>query len=145
MSNKKHLCLTAAGALLLVILLTASAQTLTAQTNTDLAAEYAPVLKFTGGETFYPTSVDYVIESSTLKQRAIAGLYSTTISSNPTASNLGSFTGNDLFLDNTLGDLDAIAADYSINAASLGYHAYVHIENSGQHKVIQYWLLYAVQ
>jgi hypothetical protein len=143
MSNKKNLFVIAAGALLLAVLLTTSIQTLNAQTNTDLAAEYAPVLKFTGGELFYPTSVDYVIESSTLKQRGTAGLYSTIISSNPTASNLGSFTGNDLFLDNNLGDLDAIATDYRNSGVSFGYPAYVHIQNSGQYTVIQYWLLYA--
>jgi hypothetical protein len=143
MSNTKHLLLIAAGVLLLAVLLTTSILTLNAQTNTDLAAEYAPVLKFTGGELFYPTSVDYVIESSTLKQRGTAGLYSTIISSTPTASNLGSFTGNDLFLDNNLGDLDAIAADYRSNCVSFGYPAYVHIQNSGQYKVIQYWFLYA--
>ena len=49
-----------------------------------LALEFAPVLHFTGGEKFYPTSVDYVIGSSVLKRRNLDGS-STLVDSNPTA------------------------------------------------------------
>jgi hypothetical protein len=113
-----------------------------AQTPQELASQFSPVLHFTGGEKFYPTSVDYIIGSSTLKLRASDGS-STPIDSNPTASNLGSFTGSDLFLDNKLVTLDEIAADYASKEDSIGYYAYVHIVTSGSTKAIQYWLFYA--
>lgn len=87
---------------------------------------------------FSPASVDYIISSSALKLRASDGS-STLTSSNPTPSNLGSYAGSDLFLDNKLGTLDAIAADYAAKAGSIGYYAYVHIVTSGSSKVIQYW------
>lgn len=113
-----------------------------AQTPQELASTYAPVLHFTGGEKFYPTSIDYIISSSILKQRNSDGT-STLVTSNPTVYNLGSYTGTDLFLDNKLGTLDAIAADYASKASSIGYYAYVHIVNTGSSVVIQYWLFYA--
>jgi hypothetical protein len=117
-------------------------QTAIAQTSTNLANEFVPILHFTNGELFYPTSVDYLIGSSTLKQRDSGGLSSTIVNSNPTPSNLGSFSGSDLFLDNNLATLESIADDYSLKASSLGYYAYVHIANTGTYKVIQYWFLY---
>lgn len=113
-----------------------------AQTPQELANQFSPVLRFTSGEKFYPTSVDYIITSSTLKQRASDGS-STILNSNPTPNNLGSYTGSNLFLDNKLGTLDDIAADYAQKADNIGYYAYVHIVTSGSVKIIQYWLFYA--
>src|SRR3972149_10824243 len=46
---------------------------LQAQTDVDLAEQFKPVLHFTSGEKFYPTSVDYIISSSALKQRSNFG------------------------------------------------------------------------
>ncbi len=114
----------------------------TAVTPDELASTYAPVLHFTGGEKFYPTSVDYIISSSVLKQRFSDGS-NTTIDAAPTAQSLGTYTGTDLFLDNKNGTLDAIAADYASKASSVGYYAYVHIVTGGSTTVIQYWLFYA--
>ena len=114
---------------------------LKAQTNEELAAEYAPVLHFTSGEKFYPTSVNYIIGSSVLKQRNSDGT-SSTIDSAPTPNNLGTHTSSNLFLDNTLETFENIAADYAANEASLGYYAYVHVAKSGLATVIQYWLFY---
>jgi hypothetical protein len=126
------------GALLTGILL----RNANAQTPQELAAQFSPVLRFTSGEKFYPTSADYIITSSTLKLRATDGS-STTVINDPTLDNLGSYAGSDLFLDNKLTTLDNIAADYAQKADTIGYYAYVHIVTSGSTKTIQYWLFYA--
>lgn len=107
-----------------------------------LASEFAPVLHFTGGEKFYPTSVDYIIDSSALARRNLDES-STIVDANPTPNSLGSDTSQDLFLNNKLGTLDAIVADYASKAGNIGYYAYVHVVTSGSYTVIQYWLFYA--
>jgi hypothetical protein len=111
----------------------------TAQTNLDLATKYAPVLHFTGGEKFYPTTVDYIITSSVLKQHSTGAV----IDSAPTATTLGAHTSTDLYLDNKLVTESAIASDYASKASSIGYYVYVHVVSSGSNTVIQYWLFYA--
>jgi hypothetical protein len=112
-----------------------------AQSDANLAEAFKPILHFTSGEMFYPTSVDYIIGSSVLKLRE-SGETSSVIESSPTPENLGTYTTGDLFLDNKLGTLEAIAADYSSKAASIGYYTYAHVVRSGQSTVIQYWLFY---
>jgi hypothetical protein len=124
---------------LLVIL--AFQPSLKAQTNEELSSQYAPVLHFTSSEKFYPTSVDYIISSSVLKQRNSDGT-STVIDSAPSPNNLGTQTSSNLFLDNKLETFENIAADYAANAASSSYYAYVHVAKSGSTTVIQYWLFY---
>ena len=113
-----------------------------AQTPEQQASTFAPVLHFSQGEKFYPTSVDYIVGSSVLKQRFSDGS-NTIVEAAPTPDTLGTHAGTDLFLDNKLGNLDAIAADYASKASSIGYYAYVHTVNSGSSTVIQYWLFYA--
>lgn len=113
-----------------------------ATTNQDLAATYAPELHFSAGEAFYPTSVDYIIGSSTVDQRNPTGS-PTVVDPAPTPSTLGSNTSTDLYLNNKLGSLKAIAADYTANGRPLGYYAYVHLVDQGSVKIIQYWLFYA--
>lgn len=113
-----------------------------AETPEQQASTFAPVLHFTQGEKFYPTSVDYIISSSVLKQRFSDGS-NITVDAAPTPGSLGTYTSTDLFLDNKLGTLDAIAADYTSKASSIGYYAYIHIVSSGSSTVIQYWLFYA--
>jgi hypothetical protein len=113
-----------------------------AETSEQQASTFAPVLHFTQSEKFYPTSMDYIIGSSVLKQRFPDGS-NTIVDVAPTAASLGTYTGTDLFLDNKLGTLDAIAADYASKASSVGYYAYVQVVNSGSSTVIQYWLFYA--
>ncbi len=112
-----------------------------AQTDEALAEEYAPVLHFTKGEKFYPTSVNYIIDSSVLKQRNSDGS-SFVIDSAPTPNNLGTHTSSDLFLSNKLETLVNIAADYAADAASASYYVYVHVARSGSVAVVQYWLFY---
>ncbi len=117
-----------------------SQPTAQAQTNSDLASQYAPVLHFTAGEKFYPTSVDYIIESSQLKQRASGT--PTVVDSAPTVDSLGTYVQGELFLDNKLGIFDDIAADYSLKLSRLGYTVYANIAQSSSGKVIQYWFFY---
>ncbi len=113
-----------------------------AQTAAGLAERYAPVLQFAAGEKFYPTSVDYIISSSTLMQRT-TNANATLVNSAPTPSSLGSFTSDQYYLDNKHGTFDAIASDYTANGQGLGYYAYVHVANVSGGMVIQYWLFYA--
>jgi hypothetical protein len=112
------------------------------QTPQELASTYAPILRFTSKELFYPTSVEYIINSSVLRQRSSNGS-SIIIDSNPEPDTLGSYTSTDLFLDNKLGSFENISADYALNAQPKGYYAYVHIVNDGPWTVIQYWFFYA--
>ena len=114
---------------------------LRAQTDEELASNFAPVLHFTQGEKFYPTSVDYIIGSSVLKQRNPDGT-SFVIDSAPRPDNLGTYTSSNLFLDNKLETFENIATDYASNGESLGYYAYVHVVRRGSSTVIQYWLFY---
>src|SRR4030042_3644104 len=95
---------------------------LKAQTDEELASQYAPVLHFTSGEKFYPTSVNYIIDSSVLKQRNSDGT-SSVIDSAPTPDNLGTYTSSNLFLNNKLETFENIAADYASKAQSIGYYA----------------------
>jgi hypothetical protein len=115
-----------------------------AQSDSELAATYAPVLHFTSGEKFYPTTVDYIINNSVLMFRNSSD-GSATPFGYPTKYNLGNYSGPDWFLNNTLGSFEAISADYnsSRDNAGYGYTAYVHIYNSSTSQVIQYWLFYA--
>lgn len=108
----------------------------------ELASKFAPVLHFTVGEKFYPTSADYLINSSTLERRNADGS-STLVTINPTKYNLGSYSEIGLFLDNKLNTSEAIAADYASQGGDIGYYAYVRVVDSGTTKVIQYWLFYA--
>ena len=114
-------------------------QPASAQTPTDLVSNYAPILHFSNGEKFYPTTVDYIITSSTLKQHGTGTL----VDPAPTASTLGTHTSTDLYLDNKLVAEDAIANDYSGKASSIGYYTYVRGVTTNQGTVIQYWLFYA--
>lgn len=117
-----------------------SPSTVQAQSQTALASNFAPLLHFTSGEKFYPTSVEYIIGSSVLK----ANGSSTIIDPSPSNSTLGGYLNSSYYLDNKLGTLEAIAADYSSKAASIGYFAYVHIVNTtSSTTIIQYWLFYA--
>jgi len=113
-----------------------------AQTNEALAAQYSPVLHFTGGEKFYPTTVEYVIGSCELKQRVSSGT-PIVIDASPVPETLGTFTQDNLYLDNSLVTLDNIAADYSSKASGIGYTAYVHVVDGVSGRIVEYWLLYA--
>jgi len=112
-----------------------------AQTSAGLASMFAPVLHFTSGERFYPTSVDYLIGSSVLKGRLANGS-SVLITPTPSNSTLGNYNSS-TYLESKLGTFDAIAADYSTKMSGLGYFSYLHVVNSTSQIVLQYWLFYA--
>lgn len=119
-----------------------------AQTPEEEASTFAPVLHFTQGEKFYPTSVDYIVNSSTLVFRNAADGSFTLVDPKPTTAYLGwahppYSSTEDMFLNNTFGTENAIATDYASKASSIGYYAYVHIINKTSSTVIQYWLFYA--
>jgi len=111
------------------------------ESDEELAFRYAPVLHFTSGERFYPTSVDYIIGSSVLKQRNPDGT-SILIDPAPTPDTLGVYTSGDLFLENKLRTFEAIAADYASKVDGAGYYVYVNIVRTSSSTVIQYWLFY---
>jgi hypothetical protein len=140
--NRFNLVLLVGALSIILIAVLALQPSVQAQTPEDLASQFAPVLHFTQGEKFYPTTVNYIIQSSVLKQRGTSGT-SSIVDSAPTPGNLGTYTSNDLFLDNKLATFENIANDYSSNPASLVYTAYVHVVTSSSSTVLQYWLFYA--
>jgi|SRR5271157_599073 len=110
------------------------------QTPDQQAAEFAPLLRFTRGEKFYPTPVDYIIDSCILINRNT----NATVDAAPTADTLGNYADTNLFLSNKLSTLDAITADYASRASGIGYYAYFHVVNiNSSSTVIQYWFFYA--
>jgi len=113
-----------------------------AQDAQTLAQEYSPELQFARGEQFYPTTVDYLIGSSTLMLRASDGT-SSPVNATISASNLGNYSNPNYFLDNRFGTQDAIAADYATNGEPRGYFSYVNVVNTGSGTVLQYWFFYA--
>src|SRR5712691_966269 len=78
-----------------------------AQTSGAQASRFSPVLHFTSGEKFYPTSVDYLIQSSVVKER-LSNDSSVLITPSPSNSTLGNYNST-TYLENKLGTLDAIA------------------------------------
>jgi hypothetical protein len=106
----------------------------------ELASLYLPHLQFRGSEKFFPVEIDYALSNSALKQWI--GTTATTVESNPTIADISDKT-TDYFLDNQLGGLAEIAADYERNKASLGYTVYGQVKPEGQYTVVQYWFFYA--
>lgn len=113
-----------------------------AQPPSVLASSFAPVLHFVSGEKFYPVSIDYLIGSSSLRQRFSNGT-SALADPSPSPSTLGTYNSPDYFLDNKLGTLDAISTDYTSKLGSIGYRSYVSVTNSSSFAVVRYWLFYA--
>ena len=109
-----------------------------AQTAEELAVMYSPVLRFTGNEDFYPTTVDYFISRSSLVDHS-SGVV---VDSSPNPETLGSYTSSDLYLNHNLETFEAIAEGYALEAETNGYHVYANVVSSGSFTVIQYWLFY---
>ena len=141
--SKGYRHLLVGGLLLLLVLSVAfSAHPVSGQSDVALAARFAPSLHFSSGESFYPTSVDYILSSSSLVSRASDGSLAT-VNPNPTATNLGTYNDPAMFLDNKYGNYTQIAADYASKVPSIGYFAYVHVLSAPSGTVVQYWLWYA--
>lgn len=117
----------------------------------ELAAQYAPILYFEDEETCYPVNVSYHIQNSYLK---IFGdnNFSYSLEDYSDLSELDNFSFNisdineHLYLDNQKGTVDnyeGIINDYQDRLTELGYNIYYRVYNSGDTKVIQYWMFYA--
>jgi hypothetical protein len=109
-----------------------------AQNAEELAIRYSPVLRFTGNEKFYPTTIDYFISRASLFDHSNGA----TVDSSPTPETLGSYVSTNLYLNHDLETFEAIASDYSLQAELNGYHIYAKVAITGSSTVIQYWLFY---
>ncbi len=114
-----------------------------AQDNENIAERYAPILYFEKDETCYPVDVLYHIDNSYLYQ--FTGDDPILIDESPSTLTLSEYGTYDYYLDNVLGTTDDeyIIQDYQNKISTLGYLIYYHIYNSGETKVVQYWMFYA--
>jgi len=108
--------------------------------ETELALRYLPSLQFKAGERFFPVDVTYHLNNSILKWRS--GETVTTVDPSPTISTI-STKGENHFLDNKLGNLMEIAADYGQKRASLGYTVYARVTKEFAYIIVQFWIFYA--
>ena len=114
-----------------------------AQSDENIAEQYAPILYFEQGETCYPVDVSYHVDNSYLYQ--FTGDESLLIDESPSDLNLSAYVTGDYYLDNMLGTTDDenIIQDYQNKLSTLGYRVYCHIHQSGGTTVVQYWMFYA--
>ena len=114
-----------------------------AQSDENIAEQYAPILYFEQGEMCYPVDVSYHIDNSYLYQ--FTGDEPLLIDESPSDLNLSAYVTGDYYLDNMLGTTDDenIIQDYQNKLSTLGYRVYCHIHQSGGTTVVQYWMFYA--
>ena len=114
-----------------------------AQSDENIAEQYAPILYFEQGETCYPVDVSYHIDNSYLYQ--FTGDESLLIDESPSDLNLSGYATDGYYLDNMLGTTDDenIIQDYQNKLSTIGYRVYCHIHQSGGTTVVQYWMFYA--
>lgn len=114
-----------------------------AQSDENIAKQYAPILYFEQGEMCYPIDVSYHIDNSYLYQ--FTGDEPLLIDELPSDLNLSVYVTSDYYLDNVLGTTDDenIIQDYQNKFSTLGYRVYCHIRQSGGMTVVQYWMFYA--
>ena len=114
-----------------------------AQSDENIAEQYAPILYFEQDEACYPVDVLYHIDNSYLYQ--FTGDEPLLIDESPSDLNLSVYVTDDYYLDNMLGTTDDenIIQDYQNKLSTLGYRVYCHIHQSGGTTVVQYWMFYA--
>jgi len=111
-----------------------------------LAHMYLPTLQFVRGELFFPTSIEYHLDNSILKQKV--GNTIITVNNSPTISDIAVLKNveDNYFLDNKLTSWADIADDYHLWQDTHGYFIYAHIKPettiSANYMVVQYWLFY---
>ncbi|UCD14157.1 MAG: Vps62-related protein [Thermoplasmatales archaeon] len=112
-----------------------------AQTNQDLAQQYAPILYFEKDETCFPADVSYHIDNSYLYQIGI----DQPIDTSPSKISISENTSNQYYLDNQKGSVndDYIINDYRSKMNNLGYKVYAHVISNGDTTIVQYWFFYA--
>ena len=114
-----------------------------AQSDENIAEQYAPILYFEQDETCYPVDVLYHIDDSYLYQ--FTGDEPLLIDELPSDLDLSVYVTDDYYLDNVLGNTDDenVIQDYQNKLSTLGYRVYCHIHQSGGTTVVQYWMFYA--
>ncbi len=114
-----------------------------AQSDENIAEQYAPILYFEQGEMCYPVDVSYHIDNSYLYQ--FTGDEPLLIDESPSDLTLSAYVTSDYYLDNMLGTTDDenIIQDYQNKLSTLGYRVYCNIHQSGGTTVVQYWMFYA--
>ena len=111
------------------------------QKEKELAALYEPVLHFVSGEEFFPTDPNYHVDNSNLY--TIRMDTNILVERSSTISSIGQYKAENYFLNNTLGNYEAIAQDYRQNRAVYGDKIYAHVTSEGQYVIVQYWFFYA--
>jgi len=114
-----------------------------AQSDEDIAEQYAPILYFEQDEMCYPVDVSYHIDNSYLYQ--FTGDEPLLINETPSDLNLSVYFTDCYYLDNMLGTTDDedIIQDYKNKLNTFGYRVYYHIHQSGGITIVQYWMFYA--
>ncbi len=126
----------------LVFLLFLNVNCSTVSADASLANKYAPILYFENEETCYPVDASYHIDNSYLYEIGGTG----TISTNPTASLLSTYSGDEHqyhYLDNQKGTVndDGVINDYK--GAGYAQTVYYKVHLKGGTTVVQYWMFYA--
>ncbi len=122
-----------------------------AQSDENIAEQYAPILYFEQGEMCYPVDVSYHIDNSYLYQ--FMGDTPILIDESPTAEELSYYSPVQsqyqnieyFYLDNQHGtvDDDGVITDYQSKMDAHGYTVYSRVYPGGGTTVIQYWMFYA--
>jgi hypothetical protein len=107
----------------------------------QIALNFVPTLQFKSGEEFFPVNVEYHISNSDLMLKTSAG--DQTISSDPTIELISTYTSGDYYLNNRLGGLSEISADYTDKRSSLPIVSYARVTPSLNSYIVQYWFFYA--
>jgi hypothetical protein len=107
----------------------------------ELATKYTPILIFADGEQFFPTSVNYHIDNSALKEKDNGN--DLLIDSSPTIQSIAQYKDETYYLDNTLGGYEEITSDYTQKKESIGYIIYARVTSDPPDYVVQYWIFYA--
>jgi|ADurb_Met_03_Slu_FD_contig_123_11978_length_3458_multi_3_in_0_out_0_4 hypothetical protein len=131
-------------ALLVPMMNVSAAPALTDQEKRDLAALYAPVLKFNSGEQVFPVDVSYFIDRCDLKEAV--GSSSVLVTSTPSATTLGGYAdpSRNYYLDHRAGNLTdgGIIDEYRANGSGAGHTVYARVTSDSTGIGIQYWFFY---
>ena len=116
---------------------------ITEDVESRLVNRYLPTLQFVEGELFFPTSIEYHLSNSILKQRI--GDTIVTVNNSPAISDIAILNDveDNYFLDNKLISCEDIADDYDLWKDTQGYFIYARVKPDMNYIVVQYWLFYA--
>lgn len=109
--------------------------------ESELANRYVPVLQFKAGENFFPVDINYHVDNAVLKLRS--GDNVVVVDSSPSVDEISTYTDENYFLENILGNFTEIASDYGEKKDSLGYTVYARVTMQFGSMIVQYWFFYA--